>query len=144
MPKTRKTWLSLVAALAVVSLIVLFAAGDSKALEEGTPTANHYKCYPVLDWGVFDPVAVKLKDQFGDSQARVLQPYMLCNPVDKNGEGIADKKNHLVCYQIQDDPIGDYDRVKEVVVSNQFGETQLWVRGAGKELCLPSQKRLVQ
>ncbi len=49
-------------------------------------------------------------------------PKLLCNPVDKNGEGIPGPKSHLVCYEIKDDPEGTAERVKEVMVKNQFQE----------------------
>ena len=144
MLKNQNSWFGFVGALSVVALIVLFVAGDSKALEEGMTKANHYKCYPILDWAEFEPVRVELKDQFGNSVANVVRPYKLCNPVDKNGEGIVDMGNHLVCYKINDDPSGAFERVKEVVVQNQFGKTTLWAGVPGRELCLPSQKQLVE
>ena len=101
---------------------------------------NHFKCYQVLDWGEWEPRRVELKDQFGASVARVIEPRLLCNPVDKNGEGIADKDNHMVCYEIQDDPQGPTERVKEVMVRNQFQEGPLWV-GMSNLLCVPSDKK---
>lgn len=82
---------------------------------------------------------MELKDQFGNSIAKVIEPRQLCNPVDKNGEGIPDKDNHLVCYEIQDDPQGNYERVKEVQIKNQFQEGPLWV-GSSRMLCVPSDK----
>ena len=145
MLEKRISWLGLLATVAVAAGVVFFVAPGTVAQEEAMmPKANHYKCYQILDW-VEDPtLQVNLTDQFGRSQARVLRPYSLCNPVDKNGEGIADKENHLVCYQIADDPSGEYERVREVEVQNQFGENRLWVGIPSRELCLPSKKRLVQ
>ena len=105
-----------------------------------TGKANHFKCYQILDWSIFEPRKVELKDQFGESVARTMEPKMLCNPVDKNGEGIPNPDSHLVCYAIQDDPGGSTPRIKEVAVKNQFGETRLWV-GAADTLCLPSDKK---
>ena len=148
----RTTWTGLPATVAVAVLAVFFAAPGSVAQEapgsvareEGMPKANHYKCYQILDWGQWDQQGVQLEDQFGKSKAAAIRPYMLCNPVDKNGEGIADKENHLVCYQIQDDPTGEFERVREVEVQNQFGRTTLWVGVPGETLCLPSKKQLVQ
>ena len=148
MLEKRNTWLGLLGALFVVALVVFFATGDSVALEkhyqEAMPKADHYKCYQILDWTEWEPQHVTLSDQFGKSEAQVIRPYSLCNPVDKNGEGIVDKDDHLVCYQINDDPSGEFERVREVQVQNQFGQTQLWVGVPSRELCLPSQKRLVQ
>ncbi len=148
MLEKRMTWLGVAGAVAVVALVVFFAAGETAALDkhykEGMPDSNHYKCYSVLDWGEWDQQRVALQDQFGKSEAIVVQPYQLCNPVDKNGEGIADKESHLVCYSIKDDPSGEFERVREVVVRNQFGQTQLWVGVPARILCLPSQKKLVE
>ena len=70
----------------------------------------------------------------------MIQPRLLCNPVDKNGEGIPYPKSHLVCYEIRDAPKGPTERVKEVAVQNQFQRGQLWV-GSANLLCVPSQKR---
>ncbi len=144
MLEKRTTWLGLLATVAVVVLAVFFLAPGSVAQKEMAPRANHYKCYQVLDWGEWDQHSVQLQDQFGKSQAVVIRPYMLCNPVDKNGEGIVDKDNHLVCYQIHDDPSGSFQRVREVAVQNQFGQTQLWVGVPAETLCLPSMKRLIE
>lgn len=101
---------------------------------------NHFKCYEVLDWGPWDPSKVQLEDQFGKSVARTMEPRLLCNPVDKNGEGIADKDYHLVCYSIRDDPQGPTERVKEVMVKDQSYQGPLWV-GDANIVCMPAMKK---
>jgi hypothetical protein len=45
-------------------------------------------------------IQVSLKDQFETSRFNVTKPLALCNPADKNGEGIADPVTHLRSYQI--------------------------------------------
>ena len=143
MSKSRITGIGLVGALALVALALFFTAAGSTAEshEEAAPADNHYKCYPILDWDDWEPRVVELKDQFGLSQARVAVPYKVCNPVSKNGEGIADATNHLVCYQIHDKPSGQVERVRELIVNNQFGTMTVWIGIPSRELCLPSGKK---
>ena len=142
MLKNRKTRTAagLVVALAVLVALSLPTAGAAKEHEEMAPKGNHFKCYQVLDWTVWEPVKAELKDQFGASVAKLYEPYMLCNPVDKNGEGIPAPKYHLVCYKMEDDPQGATERVKEVTIKNQFQEGPLWV-GSAPMICLPSMKQ---
>ena len=130
----RNRW-ALGLALAIALILPTAAAAD-----EHEAANNHFKCYQVLDWAEWEPRRVELKDQFGKSIARVVEPRMLCNPVDKNGEGVPSPKYHLVCYEMQDDPQGDTPRVKEVTVRNQFQEGPLWV-GSAPMMCVPSQKQ---
>lgn len=132
----------LVLALALLLAVALPAAGAAKEHEKAEmmpAKANHFKCYDILDWADWDPKYAALADQFGKSEARVVMPSQLCNPVDKNGEGIPDPKYHLVCFTIRDDPQGNTPRVKEVMVSNQFYEGPLWV-GSADLVCVPSMK----
>ncbi len=134
----RLWWMGGLAAIVVALLVLVVPTGT--VADEHYPKGNHYKCYQILDWGEWDPRTVELKDQFGSSVARVLEPRMLCNPVDKNGEGIVDKDNHLVCYEINDDPQGNTPRVKEVQINNQLQQGPLWV-GSSNVLCVPSSKQ---
>ena len=134
----KRIWFALGLAAAIV--LVLPAGAAAEEHEDMEMKANHFKCYQVLDWTEWDPKGVELKDQFGASEAKVMVPYSLCNPVDKNGEGIPNTKYHLVCYQIHDDPQPGTPRVKEVMVRNQFQEGPLWV-GSATTICLPSAKR---
>lgn len=142
MLKDKRIWWAVGLGAALAAAIVLALPSGTVAESHGDMEmkANHFKCYQVLDWGKWEPKAVTLKDQFGASEARVMVPYQLCNPVDKNGEGIPNPKYHLVCYQIHDDPQGNTPRVKEVTVWNQFQEGQLWV-GSANQICVPSKKQ---
>ena len=124
----------------MVILAMVLTMGVRSAVAEG----NHYKCYPVLDWVDWEPKTVTLEDQFGKSQATVVVPKLLCNPVDKNGEGIVDKNNHLVCYGIRDEPVANVDLVEEVYIENQFGGMSMWVGVPGSTLCLPSSKKHIR
>lgn len=139
--RTRWTG-ALVVFLAALIALALPTGSAAEKHEEGVMEGgdNHFKCYQVLDWTEFDRRKVELRDQFGASVAYVVEPRLLCNPVDKNGEGIPKKESHLVCYEIKDDPIGPTERVKEVMVRNQFQKGPLWV-GMANLLCVPSEKK---
>ena len=69
------------------------------------------------------------------------KPKHLCTPVDKDGEGIIDPVNHLMCYDLK--KIKDEPKFKKtnVFTNNQFGPEQLDVKKE-KLLCLPSIKTL--
>ncbi len=111
-------------------------------------TVNHFKCYDVKESkdtpkfvkriiSVFDPNF----DLPGDlpQDFEVKKPKMLCTPVDKDGEGIVDGENHLMCYDVkklEDDP--KFEKLS-VFTNNQFGPEELEVKKQ-KELCLPSIK----
>src|SRR5262245_49601994 len=63
--------------------------------------ANHYLCYRVVESGGAQAPNVKLKDQFGEGATKPAKASYVCNPVDKNGEGIVNKESHLVCYTLR-------------------------------------------
>ena len=71
-----------------------------------------------------------------------MKPVRLCNPVDKNGEGVLNKQAHLVCYyfDLQNLP-GARERI--VLTANQFGETKMQVAKPNM-ICVPSYKRLIE
>ena len=109
-------------------------------------TVNHFKCYDVKEsegTPKFEKLIVLLDDpNFGITQEfEVKKPKMLCTPVDKNGEGIVDPENHLMCYDIKklmDDP--KFEKLS-VFTNNQFGPEDLEVKKQ-KELCVPFVKIL--
>ncbi len=97
---------------------------------------NHYKCYSVQPlFGQILP-SVRLSDQFKQSEARVIRPRYLCNPVKKNDTGIIDEKLHYVCFEIIQ---GFEPFLPDVLTSNQFG-TQFLRPQQTELLCLPSKK----
>jgi hypothetical protein len=85
--------------------------------------------------GVFEPRVVTLTDQFGSAQVTVVEPEALCNPVDKNSEGILDPETHLTCYKITQ----GIDAGRNAAIENQFGPLTLNVKKA-ETLCVPSSK----
>jgi hypothetical protein len=111
---------------------------------------DHFKCYGVsVPTGAPTPykgVEVMLQDQFTDTPRRfsVKKPRLLCNPVDKNGEGTKNDDGHLLCYKVKPAK-GELKHQKRVgvYVANQFGGLQLDTK---KEelLCMPAVIRLLE
>ena len=110
-------------------------------------TINHYKCYDVKeteDTPKFEKREVTLSDpNFGETKVfEVKKPKHLCVPVDKNGEGIVDEENHLMCYdlkKIKDQP--KFEK-RNVFTNNQFEPEDLEVKKE-HQLCVPSVKTLL-
>jgi cysteine-rich repeat protein len=105
---------------------------------------DHYKCYKVGVTpgtpGLPKGLQVAVADQF-TAPPKVLdvkKPRLLCNPVDKNGEGIRNPARHLVCYKVKpaEGQPPHLPRIG-VFVTGQFGPEQLSTK---KEdlLCIPS------
>jgi len=119
----------------------------------GTPdeldsiTVNHYKCYDAKETKgtpKFEKRLVTLSDpNFGESKVfEVKKPKHLCTPVDKNNEGIIDKENHLMCYdlkKIKDEP--KFEK-RNVFTNNQFEPEDLEVKKE-HQLCVPSTKEIL-
>jgi hypothetical protein len=113
------------------------------AEKNGVPSQlniNHYKCYRVKAPRPA-PIVVNVVDDFDSGDVRVLSPHSLCNPVDKNGEGIVDPAAHLVCYTIGST---SSFRATPIGVADQFGAqnvTMLPGRCSNRAiLCVPSEK----
>ena len=104
---------------------------------------DHYKCYKVgIDNDApiqFIPIQVTLFDpNFGAEKLfDVIKPKMLCNPVDKNGEGIKNHSNHLMCYDVIPADGYDKNKKKSVFTNNQFGPEKLDVTRE-KQMRVPS------
>ena len=79
-----------------------------------------------------------LVDQFQDWGGLALDPFLLCNPADKNGEGIVNVDDHLACYTVT--PIGE--SVGSVLILNQFYDDQSINVLEPFGLCVPSAKAL--
>ncbi len=110
-----------------------------------THQVDHYKCYKVKRTGSkFVPLTVTIEDQFRSPAGtfNVIKPKRLCNPVDKNGEGIQEPSRHLVCYKVKP-AVGTplFVRRNAVQVTTQFGSESVDVIKE-MELCIPSEKLL--
>jgi hypothetical protein len=95
---------------------------------------DHFKCYRVF--GKTVDVVVNAQDQFSQEDMLVGRPVLLCNPADKNWEGINNPNQHLVCYATK----SATDEPRGVVVDNQFGQRGLKVLQRENLLCVPSEK----
>ena len=107
---------------------------------------DHYKCYSVrITPGTppFPPgVQVFVVDQFDQPKLYdVVRQISLCNPVDKNGEGIKNLEAHLMCYVVAP-AVGEPPHVRvKGFTNNQFGPER-FLTVAERELCVPSEKAL--
>lgn len=100
---------------------------------------EHFKCYDVKPKSPFAARTVTLEDQFEIERARVLRPVLLCAPVEKNRQRLADAETHLTCYAIKDVTRKKKGAGRLVVVRNQFGVETLTVLDP-QLLCVPSTK----
>jgi hypothetical protein len=101
---------------------------------------DHFKCYKVKVDAAAGPrfpkdITTPVYDQFDSTGTRVVEvkkPFELCDPVDKNGEGIKDAARRLLCYKVK--PVTDQGRA---LVANQFGIERLDIKNE-KLLCVPA------
>jgi len=108
---------------------------------------DHYKCYKTkVTEGTpeFEPQQVTLFDPNFNTEKLfdVKKPKLFCNPVDKNGEGIINPENHLMCYDVKLAEGFEKNTKVSVFTNNQFGNEQLDVKEE-KQLCVPSTKTLL-
>ena len=107
---------------------------------------NHFKCWKVSDlknpkWEKIRDPGISLDDQFRDeADVDVIKPFLICNPADKNGEGIVDPSTHQCCYKIRGEGKG-LDPKPEIEITDQFGTLQLKAKGKPMMLCQPCTKR---
>jgi hypothetical protein len=127
--RTKKTATLVAAAL---SPLVIGAGAEVKA---ALTAPDHFNCYNVEGDSV--ATTATLTDQFTElTEYKVLRPQYLCNPVDKNGEGISNFQDHLVCYDIR----SKEQILEEHTVTNQFGSSQILKVRHAEMLCVPSCK----
>jgi hypothetical protein len=133
--------------LAALTLTVAVAAGWPGGVGARKPlgTTNgfdHFECYRSAFRPQFDPVRVRLDDQFSaDSvRARVLRPNLFCNPVRKVHDDvvfpIVNPNNHLKSYVIES---AEEFVERQVEVNNQFGTAVLHVVNPAR-LLVPTRK----
>jgi hypothetical protein len=126
------------------SLLVPSNKSLAPALPPSSPalgTKEHFRCVRVKrtkGTAAFVKRTVSVVDQFGTRQVQVIRPLTLCAPADKNGEGIVNPDNHLVCYKAFGTPRHSVDGVQ---AANQFGNLDLKL-SREEELCVPSTKTL--
>jgi len=110
--------------------------------QQGDVTIDHFACYDAQ--GTSIRRGVTLLDQFHPAAItrQVAEPFLFCNPADKNGEGIINVDDHLACYRTN--PTGT--PIGQVPILNQFspaggGQTLINV-AADVALCVPSKKEI--
>jgi hypothetical protein len=98
------------------------------------PAIDHFQCYRVRGAAFrFKPVTAT--DQFGGITVDVKRARSLCVPVDKDGEGILDGSQVLMCYTARSrsgPPIRE-----PIYTTNQFESATDFVFGL-REICVPS------
>jgi hypothetical protein len=110
---------------------------------------NHFKCYRVkVARGTpkFTPVQIDLTDQWETKTLIVERPKFLCNPVDKDGEGVVNPEGHLTCYRIKDAPgQAKFERQTPDILDQFVDQGLPALRGDCRQstfMCVPSTKRL--
>lgn len=134
--------------LKVTQLRSLCAPASKDMVPLETPLhLDHFKCYQVrrrIGEQEFQPREVTLVDQFETKVTTVLKPWVLCNPVDKNGEGILQPACHLLCYKIKDQDGQPPFESRKVMIEDQFSSHNATAfRGSCRKistLCVPSMK----
>jgi hypothetical protein len=106
------------------------------------PKLEHFNCYALTVLKVGKNPAVKLTDQFGDRNGKVTRRDpkrdALCNPVQKSGEPLVNKRDHLRCYRLNA-PVEP--KTTQVWLRNQFHLFRAEVNlTSPPRLCLPTAK----
>lgn len=114
---------------------------EKPELSPGLVNIDHFHCYEAT--GAPLNTDIFWSDQFFSFTNQLIEPMMLCNPAEKNGEGILNNDDHLVCYKIVDDPTVV---VGSITINNQFssatGATNIEVFSP-VGFCAPSSKKVV-
>lgn len=121
-------------------LFISLSVGPANAAIPGT--LDHFKCYSAAyPKGVerFPGKELTLADQFGPRQMRLRHARMLCNPVDKNEEGILEPTAHLTCYKARENRKGERFQRVDAILDNQFGQQTVTLRRAIAH-CVPTNK----
>jgi len=104
------------------------------------PMGDHFQCYMLKEGDQIKQQTIYIKDQFGESQAVLGRPVMICNPSSKTHNGkrypIKDKERHLVCYNyVKQGRVENQD----LHINTQFGADK--VVAVKRELfCAPAGK----
>ena len=111
---------------------------------------DHFKCYRVKSSKGeprFTPIpAVPVTDRFQQPKLYdVVKPTRLCNPVDREGEGVENLDEQLMCYQVKlastAPPQPKHVRVPAIFVNGDLGRRRVDTLEED-ELCVPSRTTL--
>jgi hypothetical protein len=98
---------------------------------------DHFKCYKVA-YLKLRKFGITVQDQFGLITVDIKKPTHLCVNADKNGEGIPDLTQHLMCYKVVVSPGTPAVMLPaEIFTADQFGPDVYRPYGP-RELCVPS------
>ena len=106
---------------------------------------DHYKCYKAkVSKGTAKfakGLQVTISDQFDGSGRTfdVKKPKLLCNPVDKKGEGIKNAIGHQVCYQVKPAK-GSAKHTSVVAFASDQIQSTVYTTKKEELLCVPSLK----
>jgi hypothetical protein len=129
------------AAVLGAGLFALFSVAPAVAQYD----LDHFKCYKAKDLKMpkFVKTVVLLEDQFAvnDGNFEAKKPFLFCNPVDKNDEGISNLVDHLTCYKIKG-PKLDKSQRPNVQVANQLGTIKVQAKKPFL-LCVPTLKTII-
>ena len=140
--QTNQSMTTLTICVAAVVGVLGLSRCQTPPNEQGDPPAAppaqpHFECYEVSGIA-FDTTSHLLDDQFAKVEKFLGRAVRLCTPVSKDGEAVPDSSLHLVCYEIS----GGHNADATVLATNQLGTQRLDV-GVAKELCVPTEKRVV-
>jgi hypothetical protein len=99
---------------------------------------DHFKCYKVAYLKLRRP-GVAIEDQFGAITLNLLKPTHLCLNADKNGEGIPDLTQNLMCYKVVVAPGTPAAQLPPTIYTHdQIGPDTYSVYGP-REFCVPTE-----
>jgi hypothetical protein len=103
-------------------------------------TLDHFECFTTRG-GLARASNIAIEDEFGTMMVDVKRPSQLCVPINKNGEGIPDPADHLMCYEVRLTTSSPFTAAGAVFVDNQFGP-DTFEAFRPRELCVPASVRL--
>lgn len=111
--------------IVLASCAVTFAVALAGAASAQVPIANHYLCHKAGDQKVpakfVQQIGVSVVDQTIATTGDAKKPFLLCNPVSKNGGPIVDAALHYCCYKFK-----SASKVKASYdITDQFGPLRL-------------------
>ena len=119
--------------------LCVIAAKDGVPLDPMSASfLDNFACYKVK--GAQISQAVTLTDQFGTVSSTAKTPRLLCNPVDKEHEGINRPANHLVCYRLTGTPKFSRDITVEDQIVGQDLRAKRGTCSKRALVCVPSVK----
>ena len=130
--------------IAVGTFFLLLVTGWGQQAMAGTaPAVDHYKCYKAKGAKLDPKPTPEVEDEFEVDTDKVIKPAFVCNPANKDGEGVFFGQVHQVCYKVK-----GQKKLPPVTVRvfNQFtgiNGQDLKVKKKEKFLCVPSSKTCI-